>query len=362
MSTHPTASALQRRLDEVQLRFQVHFADHVRLTRDLASLDRLLAEGAQIEAEARDAALAAPDQDWPRLQAALERRIDVWNEARGAIAQAHAAAGLRDREASLITGRARLVLHRYVRHFAGKSRRTRDPLRLAEMVADLRALWRQLEPLLPRLQVPSVVEEVRAVGGFIGFFEAEQEELRVAWGAGSRLEQSDALAEVLATAQADWDALVVKTPRHLRRLGLLDRLVGTMDVTLETLMAVRHANMPEVHEERVAHAARLLVSWQEERDATLAVQTELHAPLPEIRGVGKALYAQWREMTAVDKLRRDRGALAVLCDRTEEVEALLTARLGDVPDEELTWLRDVLVAMERSYDAVVAVQSQNAGA
>ena len=349
------ASELMRQLDELHLRFQLHFADHVRLTRDLEALSVLVAEARAIGA----AGVGLPtDPDSVRLQIALERRLEFYEEAQGAIAQAHAAAGLRDREASLLTGRARLVLHRYVRHFAGHARRTRDPKRLDEMIADLLELWALLEPMAERLQVPSVAEEVSAVGQFIGFFYQERAQLQEAWTAGDRLAQSDALAEVVQNAQADWEALVVGTPRALRRLALLDRLIATVDLALESLAAVRHANLPDVHEARVAATAEILAAWQAERAETEASHAQTPTPLTDIHEHGRQLYRQWRAEITRDKATRDIRTLAVLCDQTEEVERLLTKRLGALPDPGLTWLRDVLVAMERSYDTLVAAQEK----
>ncbi len=350
------ASELLHRLDELHLRFQLHFVDHVRLTRDLRQLDALIADAQAIAAQA---AMEAPEQlgdDWPRLALALARRLELYTEARGAIAQAHAVAGLRDREASLLTGRGRLVLHRYVRHFAGQTRRTRDPGRLKEMIDDLLVLWKQLEPLAKRLQVPSVAEEVSAVGQFIGFFLSERDELQAAWRAGSREEQAAGLAEVLANLEADWQALVLGVPRHLRRLALLDRLIGTLDSALGTLMALRHANMADSHEKRVQRAAELLVHWQDERAVTAGLQARAPAPMAELHALGHALYLNWRQQIAGDKAKRDRAWLATHCDRLEELERILTERTVGLPDAYLLWLRDILVAVERSFDSVVAAQ------
>jgi hypothetical protein len=354
------AAELLKQLDALHLRFQLHFADHVRLTRDLRLLDALIAEGQAIAAQAAEVQPPEPDDAWLRLSLAMQRRLELYTEARGAIAQAHAVAGLRDREASLLTGRGRLVLHRYVRHFAGQSRRTRDPGRLQEMIDDLLNLWRQLEPLAKRLQVPSVAEEVSAVGQFIGFFMAERDELQKAWRSGSRLEQADGLAEVVANLQADWQLLVLPTPRPLRRLALLDRLIGTLDDALGGLMALRHANMPDTHETLVQRASELLVQWHDERALTAEAQALAPAESSQLRALGRELFQDWRGRIAGEKSKRDRTWLAVQCDRLEEVERLLTERAGGLEDPELAWIRDALIAIERSHDGVVAAQESEA--
>lgn len=358
----PTVTDLQRRLDDLHLRFQLHFADHVRLTRDLPSLDRLIAEVEAVVEQARALVPPQPDAAWSRLFESAERRMRTYVEARGAIAQAQSVTGLRDRDASLLTARSRLVLHRYVRHFAGQDRRTRDPGQMDEMIADLLALFEQMRPLLSRIQVPSVGEEIDAVGQFLGFFHAERREIDTAWNSGGRDDQSKALGAVADELYAAWNLLILGEERSLRRPALLDRLVASLDRVLEALMTIRHANMSEDHEVRIARAARELVRWQDERAASLeARQTVTQAELAEaLQARAMTVFRTWRETLSGDLASRDLGQLRGLCDRMDEIERQLTDLETQAPNlvgaGQLAWVRDVLVAMERTFDQVVAAK------
>jgi hypothetical protein len=350
---------LQRRLDDLHLRFQLHFADHVRLTRDLPLLDRLLAEVEAVVQEARAQAPTEPDAAWTRLFDTAERRVRTYVETRGAIAQAQAVTGLRDRDASLLTARARLVLHRYVRHFAGQDRRTRDPGQMDEMIEDLLGLFAQMRPLLGKIQVPSVVEEIEAVGEFLGFFHVERREIATAWNSGGRDDQSRALGLVADELYAAWNLLILAEERALRRPGLLDRLVASLDRVLEALMTIRHANMSDDHEVRIARAARELVRWQDERTATLDARESVtpteRAEALQARAL--AVFRTWREQLSGELAARDLQLLRGLCDRMDEIERQLTDLPQLVTAEQLAWVRDVLVAMERTFDQVVAAKA-----
>ena len=350
-------------MDALHLRFQLHFADHVRLTRDLAALDLLLAEVRGVVAEVEAASPAERPAAWQRVLDTAERRLATYDAARGAIAQAQSVAGLRDRDASVLTGRARLVLHRYVRHFAGQNRRSRDPSLLAEIVADLNAIQEHLKPMAGRIQVPSVAEEMAAVVEFLAFLHAEQGEVEEAWRSGSRLDQSASLAEVARDLVAAWQLHVDETEPTLRRPALASRLVAGLDRVLEALMTLRHANMPDEHEQRIAKVARLLVRWQDVQATTEGLRAGVDGEALRNLLVARAdgVFAKYREQLTGDHALRNRKQIQELCDMMDEIERQLSdleqaaGPLAAWP--EVAWVRDVLVAMERTFDQVLAAKT-----
>lgn len=269
-------------------------------------------------------------------------------------------AGLRDRDASVLTARARLALHRYVRHFAGLPKRTRDLARLREIISDLQDLQDQLDPMIGRIQVPSVGEEIAALAAFQAFLQAEMTETQTVLRHCGRLALSEALGQVADELHRAWQAEVLSEDRPLRRPGLLRRLIGAADEVLDGLMAVGHANLPPEHEERVARVARALVRWQDELAASEAARAALSQGELRLRLLTRAhdLFRQYREQLSGAHAHRDLRAIAVLCDRADEVERQLTELDQPLLDEdfhrELAWLRDVLVAMCRTFDQVNA--------
>jgi hypothetical protein len=228
-----------------------------------------------------------------------------------------------------------------------------------EMIEDLLGLFAQMRPLLGKIQVPSVVEEIEAVGEFLGFFHVERREIATAWNSGGRDDQSRALGLVADELYAAWNLLILAEERALRRPGLLDRLVASLDRVLEALMTIRHANMSDDHEVRIARAARELVRWQDERTATLDARESVtpteRAEALQARAL--AVFRTWREQLSGELAARDLQLLRGLCDRMDEIERQLTDLPQLVTAEQLAWVRDVLVAMERTFDQVVAAKA-----
>ncbi len=361
----PPVVVLARQLAELNHAWTLHYDGHVRLTRKLSGLDRLLE---RLEALQETAAAEAERSAgrWQLLLGVVQRRLEQWQQERGAIAQLQAAAHDRDRQAALLTSRARFVLHRYVRHFAGHGRRNRDLQRLSEMHADLQAFFEQLRPLATRgIHLRTVAEEIGAVGGFVQFFAAELAEIGAARQAGSLNDQSNTWGSVLQTLKEGWQSEVLSTERTLRRPALVQRYATAMDEALEGLMTIRHANLPDVHEQRLQEAATLAARWQDEATATAAAATEWTGEARRAALLARAqnLYVAWRSQTRLEPQPGDRSWLGPLCDQLDEVErqwtdAALQAASHDadlLASDDLAWIRDTLVAMERAFDAAALV-------
>ena len=352
---------LAREANRLHDEFQVHFAGQVRLTRDLAALDELLAAVAELQLRA-DAATGHSEGRWEALRAILTRRAEDYHAERGAVAQIQAAASRSDRMASALTSRARLVLHRYVRHFAGQSRRGRDRQRLVEMLADLHQLAAALHPMLSVIHLRSVAEEIEGVLGFVGFFADELEQISTAEHSGGVAAQAQLGQQLCAALCAGWQTEVVGQPEQTRRPALLRRYAVGLDAVIAAMLAVDHANLPDAHRAAIDEATVILGHWQ----AEAAQADALRAALSPEQVVG----ALWNRADALWQLFRGRwgGALqhqselqwlTEMADAMEEVERQLTACSltgADVAAARLTNLRDNLVYIERCFDTATAAQ------
>ena len=240
--------------------------------------------------------------------------------------------------------------------------RSRDAALLREMRADLQGFFAQLRPLATAgIHLRTVAEEIGAVGGFVQFFDSELGELTAARMAGSLADQSDTWGMVLRTLREGWQVEVMSLQRPLRRPELVQRYASAMDEALEGLLTIRHANLPDAHERRVQEAATLAAQWQEEADATRAA---VEATPPYVRRAqlldrARDLYIAWRSQTRPEPQPGDRGWLGPLCDQLDEIERQWTELAAAETDvqvgDELAWLRDMLVAMERAFDAAAMV-------
>lgn len=351
-------------MNQIHSEFHHHYAGQVRMTRDLAGLDVLMAA---LE-ELRKRAVAESGQSEGRWQALLDlidRRLGEYQSERGAVAQIQASATPSDRQAAQLTARARLVLHRFVRHFAGQPRKTRDIQRLHEVLADLEALFDRLRPVAHAIQLRSVAEEIGAVGGFLDLLRAEEHELLLARRSGSLLQQSQNWINLLTILDASWQSEVLAQPRLTRRPGLVSRYVAAMDGIVDGLMTTRHANLPDEHEMSLAAAARELVRWQ---DDLAALEAERLATEPAL--LAEALWQRaqelWQDYAGTQRPAPDnalaaaeeRRYLSQLADQLDELER----QLSDLHDQapaliaapRLAWVRDSLVAIEQAHDLLAA--------
>jgi hypothetical protein len=333
------------RLSELEATYRLRFHGHGRLTRDVRVLDGL-----------RSALLGLADD--PATDEALHARIaqlrEDWQNDRAGIAQAQAQANAAELQASHLTLQARLVLHRYVRHFSGRPRRNRDQALLAEIVADLQRIGGQLRPLRAQLQLTVVQQEVDAIGEFIGFFLSERGEVAAAWQAGSLADRSRAAAECIEELAATWQALVASTPPALRRPETLQRMVASLAAALDTLHGLQHANLPAVHSERIARASGLSSTWQSETDRSAAARARL--PTAEL---GQVLAAHAAEVVVEWQASPDASVevLCGWCDRLDDLERQLRALTPEyVAAEVVDGVRDALVVLERSHDLRSPVQ------
>lgn len=340
--------------------FLLHFSGHVRMTRDLAKLDGLLEQMHALQQRAAAVAFQSEGR-WQSLLDLLERRIHEYQAERGAVAQIQASASSQDRQASQLTARARLVLHRFARHFSGQSRRTRDIERLTDILAETKVIFDELRPLARAVHLRSVAEEIGAVGGYVEFLTAEREELVQARRAGSLEDQSANWQILLENLHTGWKAEVLGQPQITRRPGLLQRYISSLDGVLEGLMTARHANLPDQHEVAIERAARLLVRWQDELAALLAWQ---RPQTPE--ETAEALWSRADELvhsfllhwTGDPSQAMGAEALRELADALDEVERQLSQLGAQHPQlvaaGRLSGLRDALVAAEMHFDQSAA--------
>ncbi len=352
----PPIAGLAREMNRLHQEFILHFSGHVRMTRDLAQLDDLLAYMEALQRQATAQAFQSEGR-WQSLLDLLARRLQEYQSERGAVAQIQASASLQDRQASQQTARARLVLHRFARHFSGQSRRTRDIERLTDILLETQEIFQALRPLAQAIHLRSVAEEIGAVGGYVEFLTAEREELLESRRAGSLADQSDNWQLLLANLENGWKTEVQGQPRATRRPGLLHRYITSLDGVLEGLMTARHANLPDQHELAIEKAARLLVRWQDE----LAELRNWQDALPPAERVS-ALWTRAQELVQVflghwtgdpaNALGSE--ALGDLCDSLDEVERQLSQLAREqplaVPPARLAWLRDALVTAEQHFD------------
>ena len=322
---------------------------------------RLLAE-AEAAATELDAILTAGDRGAAVPAQVARQRIAGWRPAvQRAVAAAESATAADVALAGLLT-RARLMLHRYARHFGGQHRATRDLGRLSEARVDLVALTRAAQPLALVATDADLKQEARALPRFIEFLVQEQGEITDNLAASGRLDQARALGAIAATLEDGWLAEVRPVHRLARRPALLLRYLQSVAEVVDRMGAIRHANLPEAHERAIVTVGTWQRQWQDEYDQTVAEQARAGVVARRV-ALAEHAAAQWRDVEAELAAGEAEPALVeqlrARCDCLDEVWVQLSEPpMSDALDghggPELVDLRDALIWLGQRYDQLAA--------
>ena len=134
-------------LEQIDKEYASDFAGHSRLTRDISQMDRMIKRVAGVVAQVDRIPSAAQGPDLARVRDAASASLTLYKAEREAIVRAQSVGPAFEHFSTEATS-ANFVFARYVRHFAGKDRSTRDPALLGELVEDLRQIEKRMTTLL----------------------------------------------------------------------------------------------------------------------------------------------------------------------------------------------------------------------
>ncbi len=354
--------ALEHRLSHHDVEYQLHFAGRSRLTRDLSRMERLLAGAQAVLAEARQLT-GVPAPQRAALVGKAEHQSGIYATERDAIAAAQREAGPAGRQAAVAAQRAHYVVHRYIRHFAGQSRSTRDVFLLLDLIACLEPLAAEMERL-GAATMSSAQEELRWVQTHLAQFREERKAIAQASTDASPDEQVSVLAQIANGLFASYRTHFANQPRVTRRPELLARLIQSAEQVGDRMEALRLQGLQDANNEgNLDIVAQRLQAWRTELTAirTERQRTSLTALVADLETAANAELESYAEHFAgQDRSSRDLGRLAAICDRLDEIERQLT-RLDEVQEmpvlvARLATVRDALSLYQDEYDAIATAQ------
>jgi hypothetical protein len=313
---------LQERLQACHEQYVLHFADQVRLTRDVGMLDALLAEVRsvfELASHKGDAAVAD----------AAQRQTLVYEQERSTVVAAQQEAGVSGRAAAHLARRTSLVMHRYTRHFAGRDRPSRDLGLLGECRHDLQALYSALLPL----------SEAQAAlcKQFVDLCDTEAEHIAHSRRQGSAAQQAAGLAAAANTLMETYVQCCMQRRRLAVRPLLLGRLVHQLKALLGGMQTLRDSGLSLPHHGQAVEALQgQLRVWGQEHAHTAAAHLKA-----SVQDRAEALSGELDDLltaynTLMDgavgapgghPLRTDMGAL---CDRMDELWRQLRDLAGNL--------------------------------
>ncbi|MBI5513699.1 MAG: hypothetical protein HY909_08010 [Deltaproteobacteria bacterium] len=314
---------LRRQYDELTGEYETFFAGQSRATRELPRMDALLSRLKALRAQV-DQARGGGSNDLKALREELQETFGLYETERKAIVEAKSL-GPDFVEFSELGGAANLTFSRYLRHFSGKSRNTRDLGLLAEMIADLTSVKEAMQDLLPRLPsgVPGAREDLKVVEDNRKMYLSERGEIVDSRAEGSAEEQAGVLGEVANGQFKLYQDHFAGRSRVTRRPALLQRMVDNLKQVHDRMKVLRqggltaefHTRNMTIVEEALAQYTAELTEVRKVREATAL--TDLLGQLG--LAANEVMDDYGKHFEGQDRKTRSLELLSALCDRLGEV-------------------------------------------
>lgn len=339
-------------------RYRQNFAGKSRATRDLALLDSIITDISAL----RGSVAEAGDAD---LLSKVDDRIGLYQAERTAIAGVQAG-GPDVGRAHRLGDWSWLGFQRYMRHFAGQNRLTRDTALLRELAAEQRDWRDKARGLAANHEAGWQADLLQQMERNLQTFEAELAEIPKARGSLTPERQASVLASRANEQFALYRVHFAGQKRSTRRLALLRRVIGELSDVHQEMLHLRdqHGLRSESHlgnirkvSERIQHHKREFREIEQAR----AQQTrgDLARALADEANQGFGVYRE--NYAGKSRSNRDIDKLGELNDRLHQVARAmveLSAEISsDVHDKNLDIVLDNLKRYEREYRAIRDAQA-----
>ncbi len=357
------ATRMKQELEAISKVYDSKFAGQSRGTRDVAEMDGLVRRVKNVLMQIDATPNASRDTELSSIKGDAQEQLKMLESEKAAIVEAKSAGPDFELFAPLAQT-ANFVMARYRRHYAGKSRSTRDLGLMEEMIEDLSSISAQMSTIIAKNSAPPFRRDLEAVTQSLSMYRTERDEISRSHGAGTQEEQSGNLAS-LANAQFDIyrDHFAGKS-RTSRRVELLERMVRNLE-RIKTRMAdlARESTVAQVNKDNIGIIDGNLDTYRKEieeiRKAKESASIEDLAG--NLGGAANEVFDEYRNRYASkDRRTVDRDRLSVMCDLLGEVErqmALLARGVkNDTNDKNLEIVRSQLGSFELEWEQVDQAQ------
>ncbi|MDP2313940.1 MAG: hypothetical protein Q8P41_13620 [Pseudomonadota bacterium] len=332
-------------------RYRKSFVGRSRATRDLALLDSLITDTERLVASGVDAG----------LRTTVDERLALYRSERTEIA-AIQAGGPAAIAAWRLAEWSEVNFSRYLRHFAGKARPTRDLGLLTEMATE-EAAWIAAMPALDNSRLNARRDQMEAN---LRLFRTEIAAIGDARNAMAPAEHARVLATAANTQFGLYRTHFEGKPRNTRRPALLERIIDALETIRTSMVRVREQGVStEVHAanitkvtERIAHhrgeLVRIRQARAEARGSTLGAALGTEA--------NKFFEAYRQEFSGKSRETRNLAALGEHCDALQEMARTMKVLDDERPAPEtqknIGIVLEHLKMSEREYVAIAEAQKK----
>jgi len=350
MADRKQVERLAELIDEQTQIYGFRFGGRPRATRSLDEIDTIISN---MQALIEEGQGLANGSDGGLLKETLDRaqeNLEMYRAEREHIASAKEQEfGV---EAAMLATWANCVFDEYARHYAGKSRSTRDLGRMREMVAELDALRVDMRVIYKQTQRESVGRDLANVEENLEMYRAELDRIETARDEGSRDDRASRLATAANEQFKIYNEQFAGKSRGTRRPGLLVRMIDNLEDIREEMRELNGSGrrIPQ-NTKNMDIVRRNMEMYQGELEQIEASRKEIaesedSSLAGRLGGAANDVMAEYRENFA-GKARetRDEELLASLSDQMYEI-ALQMRDIQDADPGDESNNRNLMIVLD----------------
>lgn len=357
----PSLADLRKKVNDLNAQYDAFFSGQPRISRDAALMDSLH-DGLKPIIAALQGLSGGKERD--EVLETARNNLQLYENEAKAIRQAQAA-GPDALEAHRLATWANFATRRYVRHFAGQARATRDLGLLGELIEDLKRLNEDLSALAQDFTNAELTEARGTVESSLRLYQEERTAIVEARGRSTPEELADVLAQVANDQFQVYQDHFVGKARVSRRPDLLQRVVATLEAVLDQMQSV-DAKLPgHAHNGRNVETVKRQIAFYKtelEEIRKTRQDTKFADLVGALGSAANDVFGDYRtHFAGQDRRTRDRALLSKLCDRLYEVahqmDDLDRVREDEMNLHNLSIVLDNLRFYEREFDEIGRAQN-----
>jgi hypothetical protein len=355
----PLVNTLSDELDRIAARYEAQFAGQSRATRNLDELDAIIDRTRELVARIDSIPEAAQPRELRKLRETASTNLDLYKRERELIVQAkNAPAELEEFSPWAVS--ANFVFARYVRHFAGQNRATRDLGLLDEMIADLERVRDGMHPIVQKTKDESLGRDLELVKRNIELYRRERTEIEKARREGTPEERASLFAELANGQFRIYQFNFAGRSRATRRPALLVRMIDQLKDIQKGMRALKASGLSsEPNDRNIGIVQGQLETFERELGEIRKVrkETKLEDLMGLLGGAANEEFAEYRkDFEGKNRTTRNLEKLSDICDRLGEIHRQMQelSRTGpnEMNDRNLEIVTAQLTSFEREWELI----------
>jgi hypothetical protein len=354
---------LGQELEAIDKEYAKDFAGHSRLTRDIGQLDRILKRLNSVVERIDQIPIAARGPELSRLRDGASQNLDLYRNERKAIQRAQDVGPVFEHFAQEATA-ANMVFARYMRHFAGKDRTTRDVALLGEIVDELKQIDKRMTQIIESGDNPDFGRDREIVRNNLTQYQKEIELIETAQNIADPDQHASVLA-ALANEQFNvYQAHFAGEPRISRRPALLMRVLGQLKKYRERMKKIADdGNTFDFNTKNITVVNDRIGIYDAELAEIRKVRqsTPMQDIMAELGGAANRLFDEYRaNFSDKPRTQADAAHLGRICDKLGEIrrqmDEMSWAEENEMNAKNLDIVTEQLAMFESEFEAVMRAQ------